>query len=199
MGSHAAVLELMGVDNLDSLVSDAFLKSFAINPPSQYGMVCEDVKAKAAELEALGAGPFLCTNTPLPNWTERGVARECRNDMALGYSNGQQIELLGPATGTSFYKEKIPADGSLALHHVCILQQGIGDIEKRFNDAGFVTLVQGRVGINNIYTTCFKYFDTREALGFYIEITEYEIFGWHCPPGEKLISGLAKLKNRFSA
>lgn len=194
MSCHQKVLQAMGVADLDTQVDPDFLERLGLNHPGQYGMVCADVKAGIARLETAGAAPFVYANTRGPNWVEYGEARDCRIEMAMGYSGHQQIELLGPGSGTDLYRDKIPGDGSMALHHVCIFQHGIAKLERRLNASGFDTVVSGHTGINKLFTTRFMYFDTRDALGFYLEITEYELLGRHAPPGEGLISGIGKLQ-----
>ena len=108
---------LGGVRDLERLIPHDFRERFRLAEPMQYGMVCREVSDRIAQLEALGAGPFLHVTTGPPGWRERGVARKVRTEMALGYCAAQQIELLGPGENTDFYAEKIPADGGFALHH----------------------------------------------------------------------------------
>ena len=160
-------------------------------------MVCRDVRAEMAGLEGLGAGPFLYSTNKMPNWREWGEPVEAHAELALGYSNGQEIELLGPGQNTHFYTDRIPADGGIALHHICIFQDDILELERRLNDAGFETAGAGHIGVKGLYTTRFRYLDTRDALGFYLELAEYKLLGRHSPPGEKTISFLARLQKRF--
>lgn len=194
---HQATLAAMGTADLQTLVDPDFLARHQLNPPGQYGIVCKDVKAAISKLEDAGAGPFVYARTPAPNWVEGGTTRQCRVEMGMGYTGGQQIEILGPGEGTAIYREKIPADGSMALHHVCIFQPGIAAIEDRLNQAGFATVVAGHTGIKGLFTTRFKYFDTRQALGFYLEVTEYLLLGRHAPPGPGLINRLGGLQRRL--
>lgn len=196
--AHSHVMDLLGCNDLGDIIDPAFLSEFNLVSPGQYGMVCRDVGAQVAALEARGAGPFIHAHTPGPNWTEWGERKEVQTELALGYSNGQQIELLGPGEGTNFYLEKIPDDGSIALHHVCVFQHRIFDIEQRLNAAGYPTCLSGHIGVNKLYTTRFKYFDTRDELGIYLEVCEYEMLGRHSPPGEGLIGAIGSLQKRFS-
>jgi len=198
MTSHADVLQLLNCDDLYSMVPDEFLAAHGLDRPEQYGMVCADVPAAQAELEALGCAPFVYAQTKGPNWCERGERREVQLELALGYSNGQQVELLGAGKNTDFYRNKIPADGSIALHHVCVIQKGIDRLEASLNAAGFPTVLTGHVGLEGVYTTKFRYLDTREELGFYLELTEYLTLGMHLPPTEKLIGFLGRMQRRFA-
>ncbi len=98
-----------GIPDLSSLIPESFRARFQLAEPMQYGMVCRDFPEKIARLEALGAGPFVHGTVGLPGWRERGLARKVRNEVALGYCEGQQVELLGPGTNTNHYAEKTPA------------------------------------------------------------------------------------------
>jgi len=198
MHSHESVMNQLGCSELRSLIAPEFLGEFGLDVPGQYGMVCLDVKAQIANLESCGAGPFLYATSKMPNWTERGEPKTACAELALGYSNGQQIELLGPGKNTRFYAERIPQDGSIAIHHACIFQNNTLECERRLNEAGFKTAAAGHIGVPGLYTTRIRYVDTRATLGFYLELTEYKLLGLHLPPGEKLISALAKLQARFS-
>lgn len=198
MASHQDILNFLGCKDLTQLVDPEFLAAHGLEQPGQYGMVCKDVREQAKKLEALGAGPFMCsTGVTGPNWKEWGEAKDVKMDLAVGYSNGQQIELLGPPQGSDFYKDTIPEDGSVALHHVSMMQQGITDIERSMNAAGYPTIIEQEGGHKNLFRVCVRYFDTRDKLGFYIEVTQYEFFGRHAPPGEGFISTIAKLQNLF--
>jgi len=198
MASHEGVLQLLGCDDLYTLVDPDFLIEHGLNRPEQYGVVCADVPAKQRELEALGCAPFVYAKTKGPNWHEQGERRDVRLEVAMGYSNGQQIELLGAGENTSFYQPFIRADGRLALHHVCIFQNDLVGLEERLNQAGFATAASGHIGVSGLYTTRFCYLDTRERLGFYLELAEYKTLGMHLPPKEKLIGFLGRMQRRFA-
>lgn len=200
--THQAVLNALGCDDLDTLVPQSFLDRFGLDTPRQYGMVCADVKASAEELQGLGCSPFLRIKSDIKGWWERdgspnngGSRKTVTTDAAFGYSNGQQVELLGPGANSTLYTDKIPADGSIALHHVCVMQFGIEDIERHLNEAGYPTHISGDVG-GGPFKTRFRYFDTREELGFWLEVCEYALFGRHAPPSEGFITFFAKLQNR---
>ncbi len=187
-------MQQLGCDDLHELIDRKFLQEFGLVVPGQYGMVCQDVAAQMSNLEAIGAGAFLYATSKLPNWLEYDQPKEVYAELALGYSNGQQIELLGPGRNTTLYSDKIPADGGIALHHACLFQDNIYELERRLNNAGYLTVGSGHIGIGGICTTRIRYIDTRDTLGIYLEITEYKTFGRHLPPGEKIISFLAKMQ-----
>jgi hypothetical protein len=198
MNKHEQVMQQLGCDDLNELIDPKFLREFGLVMPGQYGMVCQNVKNQIANLEALGAGPFVHAFMKMPNWKEYGQPKKAYAELALGYSNDQQIELLGKGKNIDIYKEKIPADGSIALHHACVFQEGVVELERRLNAAGYATAGSGYVGRSGLYSTTVRYIDTRETLGIYLEMVEYRLLGGHRPPGEKLITGLAKLQRRFA-
>ena len=186
-----------GVPDLDSLIPADYRARFELAEPMQYGMVCRDIPDKIDRLEALGAGPFVHGTVGLPGWRERGVARKVRNEVALGYCENQQIELLGPGTNTNHYVEKIPADGEIALHHVGIAQLGLRQSRRAFAAAGIEAVVELGMNIGPLYSLDVAYYDTRDELGFYVELLEFRSFGRHVPPGEGLISALGGLQRRL--
>jgi hypothetical protein len=111
--------------------------------------------------------------------------------------NGQQIELLGPPQGSEFYKDRIREDGGLTLHHVSTIQDGLLEVERKMNAAGFPSIVKQEGGNKYMFQVLVRYFDTREALGIYIEVTQYKLFGFHMPLGETLITAIARLQKLF--
>ncbi len=186
-----------GVPDLTSLIPASFRARFHLAEPMQYGMVCRDFPEKIARLEALGAGPFVHGKVGQPGWREHGVARRVRNEVALGYCTNQQIELLGPGTNTEHYAEKIPADGGFALHHVGIAQLGLAASRRAFAEAGIEAVVELGLKMGPLYSMEVAYFDTRDELGFYVELLEFRSFGRHVPLGEGLISVIGRLQRRL--
>ena len=186
-----------GIPDLDELIPADFLRRFELSEPTQYGIVCQDVRAGIGRLEAIGAGPFLYAEMRPPGWTERGERKPVLAQMALGYVDHQQIELLGPGENTNLYTEKIPTDGSFALHHVGIAQLGMGRAKPSLTDAGYPPIVEIGMRIGPIYSVDVAYFDTRDELGFYLEILEFTAFGRHAPLTEKLVSRIGRLQRLF--
>lgn len=194
--SRADIVTALGGLALPDLVSPGFLEKFGLNPPGQYGMVCEDVGRELKALETLGCTPFFHAMMDAPGWTEYQQKKKVKVDMAMGYTHGEQIELLGPGVNTDFYREAIPGDGSLALHHVCFFQNNISELKRRLPEAGYPLCLEGGVNIG-VLSTRFAYFDTREELGFWLEITQYRLLGRHRPPTEAFITRLATMQRRF--
>jgi hypothetical protein len=188
---------LGGIADLDSLVPNAFCARFDLGRPGQYGMVCRDVRAGIEELEALGSGPFLHVTTSPPGWTERGMKKSVVTEMALGYADHQQIELLGPGKNTDLYSEKIPSHGGINLHHVGFFAFGIERLRDELPDAGYPVVVDLGMRIGPLYSVAVSYFDTREELGFYLEILDFRLLGRPSPLTEGLVSGIGRVQKRF--
>ncbi len=196
--SREAIVEQLGGTELSRLIDADFLNEFSLSTPGQYGMVTGDVASEIKALEALDSTPFIHVNMAAPNWTEQGEVRDVKVEMAMGYVGDDQIELLGAGQGTSFYTDKIPADGALTLHHVCCFQNNIAELKERLPAAGYPLYLHGGVNLG-ILSTYFAYFDTRERLGFWLEIGQYRLLGRHRPPTEAFITRLARLQRRFGS
>lgn len=187
----------LGGKTLGSLVPLEFLSHYALSLPAQYGMVCEDVRAQVEHLESLGSTLFFHARLRAPGWTEAGEKKKVSVEMALGYTEAEQIELLGPGENTRFYSDAIEAGGALTLHHVCCNQNNLEELRRTLPREGYPLYLEGGVNIG-LLSTHFAYFDTRDKLGFWLEIAQYRYLGKHRPPGEAFISRLARLQRRFS-
>lgn len=200
MSAKSMVLEALGgIADLEELIPRSFRERFGLADPCQYGIVCADVRAGIERLEDLGAGPFLYAETHPPGWKEAGERKKAWVQMALGYVEHQQIELLGPGRNTDFYAEKIPSDGSFALHHVAVAQLGLARLETALTDAGYPPVAEIGLRIGPIYSVDVAYFETRDELGFYLEVLEYKLLGRHSPLTENLISRVGHLQHRFGS
>lgn len=195
--SHAETVARLGGRDLGELVPRSFRDRFGLSRQGQYGMVCADVAGEIKSLEALGCTPFIHAHMGAPGWTEQGVARDVKVEMAMGYTDDGQIELLGPGENTDFYRDAIPADGALTLHHACCLQNNIEELKQVLPAAGYPLYLEGGINLGLI-STHFAYFDAREELGIWLEIAQYRVLGRHRPPTEAFISRLARLQRRFS-
>jgi hypothetical protein len=204
------IIAALGGRDFGELIPGDFLARFGLSKPSQYGMVCADVGAEITRLESLGTTDFFHAHMGAPGWTEYwenkgGEKKQVKVEMALGYTfadpaareGAEQIELLGPGENTSFYTDAIPEGGALTLHHVCCNQNNIEELKALLPEAGYPLYLQGGVNIG-LLSTYFAYFDTREELGFFLEIAQYRLLGKHRPPTESFISRLSRLQRRFS-
>lgn len=192
----ADIIASLGGRDLAELIDPAFLLEHGLSPPAQYGMVCGDVAGEIRRLEALGATPFVHATMEAPGWTEQGRRKKVRVEMAMGYTGTEQIELLGPGQNTDFYRDAIPEDGALTLHHVCCMQNNLAWLKRRLPRAGHPLYLEGGINIG-VISTHFAYFDTREPLGLWLEIAQYRVLGRHRPPTEAFITRLARLQRRL--
>jgi len=191
------IITRLGGRSLCELIDPAFLGEHGLSRPAQYGMVCGDVAGEIRQLEALGATPFLHATMDAPGWTEQGRKKKVKVEMAMGYTGQEQIELLGPGVNTDFYRDAIPGDGALTLHHVCCMQNNLAQLKRQLPRAGYPLYLEGGINIGLI-STHFAYFDTREVLGLWLEVAQYRVLGRHRPPTEAFITGLARLQRRLA-
>ena len=144
--------------------------------PQQYAMAARDVADCVRRAEAVGAGPFLHVTIPAPNWVERGeLIKDCKLEVALGYAGDRQVEFLGPGRGTEHYSRAL-RDTDVAFHHVGIYQNGMREIAPRLEAAGYPEVVRGGITIGKALSFDFRYFDSREALGIYLEVQDFTYF-----------------------
>lgn len=143
--------------------------------PQQYAIAARDVAACVRRAEAVGAGPFLHATIPAPNWVEHGERIECKIELALGYAGDRQIEFLGPGRGTEHYSRALRGT-DIALHHVGIYQNGMHEIAPRLENAGYPEVVRGGVQIGKALSFDFRYFDSRQDYGIYLEVQDFTYF-----------------------
>ena len=194
--SRPQIIEALGGSDLDELVPGDFLAAHGLVAPGQYGMVCADVAAQISRLESMGTTAFIHATMDAPGWTEQGEKKKVKVEMAMGYTGREQIELLGPGVNTDFYRDAIPADGALTLHHVCCMQNDLQRLRRELPAAGYPLYLEGGINIG-LLSTHFAYFDTRDELGVWLEVAQYRLLGRHRPPTEPFISRLARLQRRF--
>ncbi|KPK12417.1 MAG: hypothetical protein AMJ62_15870 [Myxococcales bacterium SG8_38] len=171
------VLVDLGVPRIEERLSRDFFYRLGLKFPQQYGIACRDVTDCVRRAEALGAGPFLHTHVPAPNWMEHGQRRRgCRLEVALGYAGDVQIELLGPGRGTEHYSRALE-DTDIAFHHVGIYQRGMGRLAVAIEGAGYPEVVRGGVSLGRALCIDFRYFDARQDHGLYLEVLDFSAFG----------------------
>jgi hypothetical protein len=171
-----AVLKEFGLPHVEERVPRDVFYQLDLKFPQQYAIAARDVGACVKRAEAHGAGPFLHVTIPAPNWVERGERIEdCKLEVALGYAGDRQVELLGPGEGTLHYAREL-VDADCVFHHVGIYQNGMDEIAPRLEAAGYSEVVRGGVRIGKALSFDFRYFDSREALGIYLEIQDFTYF-----------------------
>jgi hypothetical protein len=154
---------------------DAFYR-LGLKFPQQYAVAARDVRSCVRRAEAVGAGPFLHATIPAPNWVEHGKPiKNCRLELALGYAGDRQVEFLGPGQGTRHYAAALE-DADIAFHHVGIYQNGMETIAPRLEQEGYPEVVRGGIRIGPALSFDFRYFDSRDEFGLYLEIQDFRYF-----------------------
>ena len=194
--AHEDIVDALGGKTLGELIPQDFLARFGLDYPVQYGMVCADVRAQADRLEELGASPFVHVSTAASGWKELGLSKDVILEMALGQSDDQQIKLSGPGHNTRFFADAIPADGSMALHHVCCMPDDLDELRRRLPLAGYPLYVEGG-SRRGLLSGRYASFDTRDQFGFWLELVEYRFLGRKTSPAEGSTSSLARLQQRW--
>jgi len=193
MSTADDVLSTYNLPSFDSILSDDFRDRFGLLQAHQYGIACQNVQAECAAAQAFGAGPFLPANIKAPNWVQDGeLRRGCKLDFALGYAGEHQIEFLGPGQGTTFYSEALQGQEHV-LHHIGLYQNGSQEIEQQLNREGFRTAVKGGICIGNLLGFEFKYFDTRDEIGCYLEVLDFRVLNGIQVSVETPVKQLARL------
>lgn len=191
--TSSEVLRAYGLPDFGDILDSAFRERFGLNQAGQYGIACRDTRAELREAEKLGAGPFLPSRIPAPNWIENGAQRRCSLDIALGYVGDAQLEFLGPGEGTCFYSDALQGREHV-LHHVGVFQNNSSELAKKLNVAGFNTVVEGGVSLGSRFGFRFKYIDTRNAIGCYLELLDFNLFDRSISIEQpvKMLAGLRK-------
>jgi len=190
------VLDDLSVPHIEERLPRDFFYRLGLGFPQQYGITCRDVASCVRRAEALGAGPFLHATLAAPNWIEEGERRDCRLEFALGYAGDAQIEFLGPGEGTEHYARAL-RDTDIAFHHVGIYQTGMEQISATLESSGYRTVVRGGISLGPALTIDFRYFDARQDHGIYLEVLDFQTFGFQLST-EPAIRAYSALKRRLS-
>jgi hypothetical protein len=187
------VLTAYGLPPFEDILNSNFRKRYGLNQAGQYGVACRDVVAECHKAEVLGSGPFFVNRIPAPNWVENGERRRCKLEFALGYIGEDQLEFLGPGKGTGFYADALQGSEHV-LHHVGVFQNNSNELEQKLNGEGFKTVIDGGVNLGNIFGFKFKYIDTRDEIGCYLELLDFYLFDLPISIKQpvKLLAGLRK-------
>lgn len=188
-------LEGLALPPLEEVLPERVRRELGLGRPGQFGVAVRDVGEEIAHAEGRGGGPFLRARLSPPRWREHGVRARPTLDFALGYCGDAQLELLGPGRGTRFYADAL-GERDAVLHHVGIYQRGLATLTRRFEAAGFPTVVSGGLDLGPLARFVFAYFDTRAALGFYVEILDFAWLGERPVPVRPLVERCARLQRR---
>ena len=171
-----AVLKEFSLPHVEERIPRDSFYQLGLRFPQQYAIAARDVRSCVQRAEAMGAGPFLHATIPAPNWVEHGKPiRNCRLELALGYAGDRQVEFLGPGQGTQLYAAALK-DTDIAFHHVGIYQNGMERIAPRLEQKGYPEVVRGGVRMGRALLFDFRYFDSREDFGLYLEIQDFRYF-----------------------
>ena len=171
-----AVLREFDLPHVEEKVPRNVFYELGLRFPQQYAIAARDVGACVKRAEAHGAGPFLHVTIPAPNWVERGeFLKDCKLEVALGYAGDRQVEFLGPGEGTQHYAREL-VDAEYVFHHVGIYQNGMTEIAPRLEKAGYPEVVRGGIKLGKALSFDFRYFDSRRALGIYLEVQDFAYF-----------------------
>ncbi|UCH29635.1 MAG: VOC family protein [Myxococcales bacterium] len=188
-----ALLKEFELPHVEERVPRDVFYQLGLKFPQQYAIAARDVAACVKRAEAVGAGPFLHVTIPAPNWVERGeLLKDCKLEVALGYAGDRQVEFLGPGEGTKHYAREL-VDADYVFHHVGIYQNGMSEIAPRLEAAGHPEVVRGGIKLGSALSFDFRYFDSREALGIYLEIQDFTYFSRELSI-EPFLRGFAKIK-----
>ena len=191
-----ALLREFSMPHVEERVPREVFYELGLKFPQQYAMAARNVGECVKRAEAVGAGPFLHVTIPAPNWVERGeLIEDCKLEVALGYAGDRQIEFLGPGRGTEHYSRAL-RDTDIAFHHVGIYQRGMNELAANTTNAGHPEVVRGGVTLGKALPFDFRYFDSRDALGIYLEVQDFSYFGRELSI-EPALRGYAALKQRL--
>lgn len=191
-----AVLKDFSLPHVEERIPRDVFYRLGLRFPQQYAIAARDVAACVRRAESLGAGPFLHVTIPAPNWVERGEPlADCRLEVALGYAGDRQVEFLGPGRGTEHYARAL-VDAEVAFHHVGIYQNGMPDIARRLEGAGYPEVVRGGVTLGRALSFDFRYFDSRRDHGVYLEVQDFQYLGRELSI-EPLLRAYAALRRRW--
>ena len=117
----------------------------------QVAYVVHDIQAAQRFFNETLGGPrfFVIENIAFKEYTYRGQPAECLQHVAFGYAGTMQIELMQPLSGENTVTEFLRQRGQ-GVHHLGIQ---VADLDR---------------------ATRFAFFDTRAAIGTYLELVSLD-------------------------
>jgi hypothetical protein len=98
-------------------------------------------------------------------------------DIVVGYSGGLQVELVEVRNaGPNLYRELLGSDGD-GFHHVGVVVKGFERRLELARGAGLEIAQHGAIRFSGGGACRFAYLDTREELGFILELIEVRTYG----------------------
>ncbi|MFZ0759963.1 MAG: VOC family protein [Candidatus Sulfotelmatobacter sp.] len=136
----------------------------------QIGIVVADRDRTAQLLTSLfGVGPFQLMEWPdrvESKYYYRGVEEHIRIRQAFVQLGDVEVELIQPVEGSSAYRDFLDQTGG-GIHHILFEVSNIDPVLRELAKSG-VTVLQSGTGIRP--GTRWALLDTRELLGFYVEL-----------------------------
>jgi len=145
---------------------------YAANGMFQLGYVFADISGPLDHyVQIMGSSSFVqLKDARLLDQTYCGCPLEIRQNIAFGFVGSLNVELIEPLEGVSCYSTFLAAHPNGGLHHfgckVSDFDRATGDLEM----SGFGMAQAGRFGSG----TRFAYFDTRVALGHYLDVLFFD-------------------------
>ena len=139
---------------------------------TQLGYICRDLEqAINWFVKHQGVGPFYVMDVPLDaaQYTFRGtpVTGVTKNRVAFGYRGRDQIELI--ETDNPIF-DHLRLDRDIVFHHVMQMSNTFEQDRTAYEEAGFATM-----GIAEMSDVLIHYIDTRDAIGHYTELFNYQV------------------------
>jgi len=143
--------------------------SEVFNKPVQIGMIVEDLDRSLKFFESfLGFKPRKIVDITSRN--SKGDNSEFVNRCCFIDLGNIEFELIQPLSGKSMFTEFIEKYGS-GLHHLKFKVQEHGPIKEHFESKG-IELMQSGPGVGKNEGKTWVYYDTKDTLGFYIELID---------------------------
>jgi methylmalonyl-CoA/ethylmalonyl-CoA epimerase len=133
----------------------------------QVAYVVPDIQEAQRFFSQTLGGPrfFVIENITFREYTYRGQPVEARQHTAFGYAGTMQIELIQPISGENTASELLRLQG-MGVHHLGIQVEDFDRAKSEMAEQGFMSVESGIAGQG----TRFAMFDTRAAIGSYIEL-----------------------------
>ena len=146
---------------------------------TQIGMTTANLEKKIANYEKVGVGPWeIVVDTqkglgaPASNTKFRGVPTDIDVRVAICVLDGLEIELIQPMDDKGTYAEHLRTHGEGYIHHLAIATDDNMGFRKIMKAEGCPSEWKGDVDPK--LGMSFEYFDTRDLLGYIIEMHDPE-------------------------
>lgn len=141
----------------------------------QIGMIVEDLDSTLQNLEEIiGMGPFRVAEYPPadePNCERTYLEKDgdYRGKFCFFHYGNIEFEVIQPLEGQNIWTDFLKNNHGYGLHHLKFLVDDHQEIKQYFDSKGIKRIQSGAsVGINK--GKSWAYYDTKEKLGFYIEV-----------------------------